>query len=107
MALSPEMQKCIDICLDCHKTCLGMAMNHCLETGGEHAAPAHFRLMMACAGALHADLVAPPQAYLPGMRGDLRRVREGVRAARWDGGMRRRLPRLRSIVQRDGRVSRT
>jgi hypothetical protein len=26
-----------------------MAMNHCFETGGEHVAPAHFRLMMACA----------------------------------------------------------
>jgi hypothetical protein len=23
-------------------------MNHCLETGGEHVAPPHFRLMMAC-----------------------------------------------------------
>ncbi|KQW18131.1 ferredoxin [Afipia sp. Root123D2] len=49
MALSPEMQKCIDACLDCYKTCLGMAMNHCLEAGGEHVAPPHFRLMMACA----------------------------------------------------------
>jgi hypothetical protein len=49
MALSPEMQKCVDLCLDCYKTCLGMAMNHCLETGGEHVAPPHFRLMMACA----------------------------------------------------------
>jgi hypothetical protein len=24
-------------------------MNHCLETGGKHVEPAHFRLMMACA----------------------------------------------------------
>ncbi len=46
---SPEMQKRIDECLRCYSVCLGMAMNHCLETGGEHVAPAHFRLMMACA----------------------------------------------------------
>jgi hypothetical protein len=43
------MQQCIDDCLDCHRTCLYDAMNHCLETGGEHIAPAHFRLMMNCA----------------------------------------------------------
>jgi hypothetical protein len=24
-------------------------MNHCIEAGGKHVAPAHFRLMMACA----------------------------------------------------------
>jgi hypothetical protein len=24
-------------------------MNHCLEAGGKHVEPAHFRLMMACA----------------------------------------------------------
>ena len=47
--LGPEMQKCVDECLRCYGICLGMAMNHCLETGGEHVAPRHFRLMMACA----------------------------------------------------------
>jgi hypothetical protein len=31
------------------QTCLGTAMTHCLEHGGEHVAPPHFRLMMACA----------------------------------------------------------
>jgi hypothetical protein len=25
-----------------------MAMNHCLEAGGRHVEPAHFRIMMAC-----------------------------------------------------------
>jgi hypothetical protein len=29
--------------------CLGTAMSHCLETGGEHTEPKQFRLMMACA----------------------------------------------------------
>jgi hypothetical protein len=26
-----------------------MAMGHCLEVGGEHTKPSHFRLMMTCA----------------------------------------------------------
>ena len=47
--LSREMQACIEECLRCHSTCLGMAMNHCLEQGNKHVAPQHFRLMMACA----------------------------------------------------------
>ncbi len=47
--LSAEMQACIEECLKCHSTCLGEAMNHCLEAGGKHVAPDHFKLMMACA----------------------------------------------------------
>lgn len=47
--LSPEMKACIDNCLSCYATCFGMAMNHCLEAGGKHTEPAHFKLMMACA----------------------------------------------------------
>ena len=47
--MTPQMQECIQNCLDCHKVCLQEAMNHCLETGGEHTEPSHFRLMMACA----------------------------------------------------------
>lgn len=46
---SNEMRACIDECLNCYKICLGMAMTHCLETGGQHVKPQHFRLMMACA----------------------------------------------------------
>jgi hypothetical protein len=47
--MSREMQSCIDECLACYKTCLGMAMTHCLEHGGKHVEPRHFRLLMACA----------------------------------------------------------
>jgi hypothetical protein len=47
--ISKEMQSCIDQCLTCYKMCLGTAMTHCLEMGGKHVEPAHFRLMMACA----------------------------------------------------------
>lgn len=46
---SPEMQHCIQDCLACHAVCYGMAMTHCLDSGGEHVAPRHFRTMMACA----------------------------------------------------------
>lgn len=44
-----DMQSCIDACNKCYQTCLQTAMNHCLDTGGRHVEPAHFRLMMNCA----------------------------------------------------------
>lgn len=47
--LSDEMKACVEACLKCHATCLSMAMQHCLEAGGKHLEPKHFRLMMACA----------------------------------------------------------
>jgi hypothetical protein len=48
-AFDRKMTECIDACLDCHKVCLGLAMTHCLETGGGHMKPQHFRLMFDCA----------------------------------------------------------
>ncbi len=47
--LSAEMKKCIENCQNCHAICLGMAASHCLEMGGAHVEPNHFRLMMDCA----------------------------------------------------------
>ena len=44
-----EMKQYIEECLHCHSICLQMAMNHCLETGGKHVEPRHFRLMISCA----------------------------------------------------------
>lgn len=32
--MSGEMQSCIDECLRCYQSCLGMASNHCLPAGG-------------------------------------------------------------------------
>src|SRR3954447_3685207 len=49
MAQSEDMTRCIALCMSCYQTCLGTAMNHCLQTGGKHVEPKHFRLMMACA----------------------------------------------------------
>jgi hypothetical protein len=47
--MDSDMNNCIDACLSCYQICLGTAMHHCLETGGKHTEPEHFRLMMACA----------------------------------------------------------
>ncbi len=47
--LSEETRVCIETCLECHATCYGMLMTHCIEMGGEHARPQHVRLMMDCA----------------------------------------------------------
>lgn len=62
--LSEEMQDCVDSCLDCYSVCLSTAMTHCLEAGGEHTKPDHFRLMMACAEicrtAAHFMLIGTP-----------------------------------------------
>lgn len=46
---SSEIEECIQACLECHHVCFEMAMNHCLETGGKHTEPAHFRLLINCA----------------------------------------------------------
>lgn len=44
-----DMQQCIDACLHCYRVCVRTAMNHCLESGGRHVEPVHFRLMHNCA----------------------------------------------------------
>lgn len=45
----PSMQACIEACSHCHQVCLQAALNHCLESGGKHVKPKHFRLLMSCA----------------------------------------------------------
>lgn len=56
-----DVDRCIDSCLSCYRTCVKTAMRHCLEMGGEHVEPHHFRLMMGCSEicrtAAHAMLV--------------------------------------------------
>jgi hypothetical protein len=46
--MEAEMQRCIQICQDCHTSCIQL-ISHCLAAGGRHAAPAHIRLLMDCA----------------------------------------------------------
>ncbi|MFA5581652.1 MAG: four-helix bundle copper-binding protein [Paracoccaceae bacterium] len=48
MSNPDDMRACIDACLDCYRTCTATAMTYCLEMGGDHTPPGHFRLMMAC-----------------------------------------------------------
>lgn len=43
-----EMERCADLCTDCYKSCL-KTITHCLEKGGEHAAPSHINLLTDCA----------------------------------------------------------
>ncbi|WP_182084752.1 four-helix bundle copper-binding protein [Aureimonas sp. ME7] len=44
-----DMTACIEACLACYRTCHSTALHHCLEAGGRHTEPDHFRLMAACA----------------------------------------------------------
>jgi hypothetical protein len=44
-----DMRECIAHCLDCNRICIETAMRHCLEAGGPHVEPEHFRLMVTCA----------------------------------------------------------
>lgn len=40
---------CIENCSSCHETCTYAAFNHCLQMGGEHTDPEHFKLLLECA----------------------------------------------------------
>jgi hypothetical protein len=44
-----DMKQCIEDCERCYRVCFSMAMNHCLEQGGRHVEPEHFRSMTICA----------------------------------------------------------
>ncbi len=47
--MESPFQENIKACLDCHSTCLRMAMTYCLERGGRHVEQKHLRLMLNCA----------------------------------------------------------
>jgi hypothetical protein len=46
--ISPEMQRCIQDCNECHAICLE-TLNHGLKLGGRHAESVHVRLLLDCA----------------------------------------------------------
>ena len=46
--MEEKMDRCLESCAECSKVCMKMVM-HCLEKGGEHADPAHIRLLLDCA----------------------------------------------------------
>ena len=43
-----RVQECIERCQSCQEICLE-STSHCLELGGEHAAPEHILMLIACA----------------------------------------------------------
>jgi hypothetical protein len=57
---SSETRHCIEEAWRCRALCLATAMTECLERGGEHVRPQHFRLLMDCVSACQfaADLMA-------------------------------------------------
>ena len=50
--MPPQMyesaEACIIDCTDCHGMCVE-TVDHCLQMGGEHAAPDHIRVLLDCA----------------------------------------------------------
>ncbi|MDP9312475.1 MAG: four-helix bundle copper-binding protein [Chloroflexota bacterium] len=44
-SMSPEMQECIQICLETHRIST-LTAHHCLSMGGEHAAPEHIGILL-------------------------------------------------------------
>jgi hypothetical protein len=49
MSMDTATQAAIKACLDCHSTCLEMAMTYCVQKGGRHVEAAHLGLLMNCA----------------------------------------------------------
>ncbi len=60
---SEELMRCIEDCERCHRLCLRTAMLHCLEQGGDHLEPPHFRMMLACADLCRATADAMLAGY--------------------------------------------
>jgi len=48
--IDQAMHDCITVCSECHDVCLA-TVQHCLQKGGEHAAPDHIRALLDCAQA--------------------------------------------------------
>jgi hypothetical protein len=44
-----DLNRCIELCLQCHRTCLDAIANICLPHGGRHAERGHVTLMYGCA----------------------------------------------------------
>ena len=94
MKMSNDMQNCIDHCLRCYQICLGTAMTHCQGSGGRGrcaaALSAYDGLLrnVPYGRAFYASRFASPWARLRGVRRDMRRMRQGLRAHRRDGRLR-------------------
>src|SRR5688572_7999721 len=48
-AMNDDLRHCVEKCLECYSICRHQSTAHCLEAGGDHVKPEHFKLMMSCA----------------------------------------------------------
>ena len=46
--MTNQIEQCLNACRESHRQCLS-SFTHCLERGGDHAAPAHIDLLLNCA----------------------------------------------------------
>jgi hypothetical protein len=105
--MDEETRRCVDECLGCHRACVTTASQHCLDVGGRHVEPRHFRLMPACA-----DLCRT-SAYLMELGTELHKracavcaeVCEELRGGGRHGRVRPGLPRLRRELPPRGGLS--
>ena len=54
MASDAHLENCIALCRECRTECIETLFTHCLQQGGEHAAPAHVGVMTDCIQACQA-----------------------------------------------------
>ena len=105
-----EMQACIDACLNCYQMCFGMAMTHCLEKGGEHVKPKHFRAMIDCADMCRNStqmmlMNSPLAKQMCALCAEApRNLRQGMRSDSGHEGMRRRMSSLRRGMSQNVRT---
>ena len=43
-----DSKQCIELCLECYRSCIDTAISHCLDARGEQVEPAYFRLCGQC-----------------------------------------------------------
>jgi hypothetical protein len=46
--MTDQMQRCIDLCLNCHRICVE-TVSHCLSMAGRHTEARHIRVLLDCA----------------------------------------------------------
>lgn len=48
MPMNDELDRCVEICTTCARTCLRTLYRHCLPMGGAHASEPHVQVMTDC-----------------------------------------------------------
>ena len=110
--IDEAMHDCITNCSDCHDICMA-TVQHCLQMGGEHAAPELIRTLLDCAQTCDtsqtdaARLAAAPP-LLPRLRARVRQLRQRLESSRTTGlaRVRRGLSPLHGVLPKMGGASR-